>query len=104
MVSAHLPGHGRCSMMTRIDQTDICLPKSSLGARMPKNLRLVTCCQLLHLNRLHKMYKQAKWRWFDLLQMIFGNVDEKSEQGQSLFDQAAGIFSSLNRFMRVISR
>ncbi|PQQ06522.1 uncharacterized protein Pyn_06540 [Prunus yedoensis var. nudiflora] len=38
------------------------------------------------------------------LEMIFGNVDEKSEQGQSLFDQAAGIFSSLNRFMRVISR
>ncbi|TQD79780.1 hypothetical protein C1H46_034643 [Malus baccata] len=38
------------------------------------------------------------------LEMIFGNVDESSEKGQSLFDQAAGMFSSLNRFMRVISR
>lgn len=36
-------------------------------------------------------------------QIIFGGQDN-SEKGPSLFDQAAGIFSSLNRFMRVISR
>ncbi|XAR52589.1 hypothetical protein NMG60_11020736 [Bertholletia excelsa] len=38
------------------------------------------------------------------LEIIFGNVDEKSEKGPSFLDQAAGIFSSLNRFMKVISR
>ena len=38
------------------------------------------------------------------LQLIFGNVEEKSEQGPSLFSQAAGIFSSLNRFMKAISK
>lgn len=38
------------------------------------------------------------------LEIIFGNVDEKSEQGPSLFTQAAGIFSSLNRFMKIISK
>ncbi|KAI3445293.1 hypothetical protein Pfo_001958 [Paulownia fortunei] len=37
------------------------------------------------------------------LEIIFGGQD-KSEKGPSLFDQAAGIFSSLNRFMKVISR
>lgn len=37
------------------------------------------------------------------LEIIFGGQDN-SEKGPSLFDQAAGIFSSLNRFMRVISR
>ncbi|PIN09036.1 adenylate kinase [Handroanthus impetiginosus] len=37
------------------------------------------------------------------LEIIFGG-QEKSEKKTSLFDQAAGIFSSLNRFMRVISR
>ncbi|XP_031102853.1 uncharacterized protein LOC116006563 [Ipomoea triloba] len=38
------------------------------------------------------------------LEIIFGEVDEKQEKGISLFDQAAGIFSSINRFMKVISR
>nr|GMD48169.1 Protein LOW PSII ACCUMULATION 3 like [Ipomoea batatas] len=38
------------------------------------------------------------------LEIIFGEVDEKQEKGTSLFDQAAGIFSSINRFMKVISR
>ncbi|XP_047947051.1 uncharacterized protein LOC125193325 [Salvia hispanica] len=37
------------------------------------------------------------------LEIIFGGQD-KSENGPSLFDQAAGIFSSFNRFMKVISR
>nr|XP_016464974.1 PREDICTED: uncharacterized protein LOC107787873 [Nicotiana tabacum] len=38
------------------------------------------------------------------LEIIFGGVDEKEENGPSLLDQAAGIFSSINRFMKVISR
>ncbi|XP_062084740.1 uncharacterized protein LOC133790916 [Humulus lupulus] len=38
------------------------------------------------------------------LELIFGDVKENSEQGPSLFDRAAGIFSSVNRFMRVISK
>lgn len=38
------------------------------------------------------------------IEIIFGNAEEKSEQGPSLFSKAAGIFSSLNRFMRVISK
>ncbi|GAB4835831.1 hypothetical protein Ancab_000747 [Ancistrocladus abbreviatus] len=38
------------------------------------------------------------------LEIIFGIVDEKSERGSSLFGMAAGIFSSLNRFMKVISK
>ncbi|KAK4427662.1 hypothetical protein Salat_1535200 [Sesamum alatum] len=37
------------------------------------------------------------------LEIIFGGQD-KSEKGASLFDQAASIFSSINRFMKVISR
>ncbi|KAL2254126.1 uncharacterized protein LOC105168903 [Sesamum indicum] len=37
------------------------------------------------------------------LEIIFGGQD-KSEKGTSLFDQAVGIFSSINRFMKVISR
>ncbi|EXB50593.1 hypothetical protein L484_001174 [Morus notabilis] len=37
------------------------------------------------------------------LELIFGNVEENSE-GPSFFDKAAGIFSSLNRFMRAISK
>ncbi|KAL0364797.1 UNVERIFIED_CONTAM: hypothetical protein Sangu_0577300 [Sesamum angustifolium] len=35
------------------------------------------------------------------LEIIFGGQD-KSEKGTSLFDQAAGIFSSINRFMKMI--
>ncbi|XP_060219138.1 uncharacterized protein LOC132645901 [Lycium barbarum] len=38
------------------------------------------------------------------LEIIYGGVDEKGEKGPSLLDQAAGIFSSINRFMKVISR
>ncbi|KAK8712532.1 hypothetical protein V6N13_147769 [Hibiscus sabdariffa] len=38
------------------------------------------------------------------LEMIFGNAEEKSEQGPSLFSQAASIFSSLNRFVKAISK
>ncbi|KAF6146353.1 hypothetical protein GIB67_020447 [Kingdonia uniflora] len=38
------------------------------------------------------------------LEIIFGNVDEKSDEGPSLFARAASIFSSVNRFMKVISR
>ncbi|XP_039029226.1 uncharacterized protein LOC120163325 [Hibiscus syriacus] len=38
------------------------------------------------------------------LEIIFGNAGEKSEQGPSLFSQAAGIFSSLNRFVKAISK
>ncbi|KAF9609227.1 hypothetical protein IFM89_014421 [Coptis chinensis] len=36
--------------------------------------------------------------------IIFGDVQEKSDNGPSLLDRAAGIFSSVNRFMKVISR
>ncbi|KAI3962085.1 hypothetical protein MKW92_048043 [Papaver armeniacum] len=38
------------------------------------------------------------------LEIIFGEVEEKSEKGPSLFGQAASIFSSMSRFMRVISK
>ncbi|KAF5746743.1 hypothetical protein HS088_TW06G00917 [Tripterygium wilfordii] len=38
------------------------------------------------------------------LEMIFGNVAEEEGQNPSLFNKAAGIFSSLNRFMRAISK
>ncbi|KAF8038778.1 hypothetical protein BT93_B1357 [Corymbia citriodora subsp. variegata] len=38
------------------------------------------------------------------LQIIYGEVEEKSEKGPSFFNAAAGIFSSLNRFMRAISK
>ncbi|RVX19066.1 hypothetical protein CK203_007104 [Vitis vinifera] len=40
----------------------------------------------------------------NLLQIIFGDVQDKSEKGPSFFGQAASIFSSLNRFMKVISK
>ncbi|OAY42278.1 uncharacterized protein LOC110622174 [Manihot esculenta] len=38
------------------------------------------------------------------LEIIFGNVEEKSEKGPSIFNKAASIFSSLNRFMKAISK
>ncbi|THG01587.1 hypothetical protein TEA_029767 [Camellia sinensis var. sinensis] len=38
------------------------------------------------------------------LEIIYGDIDEMSEKGPSIFDRAAGIFSSINRFMKVISR
>ncbi|XP_031505043.1 uncharacterized protein LOC116267453 [Nymphaea colorata] len=38
------------------------------------------------------------------LEIIFGNVTEKSESGPSLLGGAMSIFSSLNRFMKAISR
>ncbi|KAI4301794.1 hypothetical protein L6164_035038 [Bauhinia variegata] len=34
------------------------------------------------------------------LEIIFGDPEQKSEQGQNLIDKAAGIFSSINRFMK----
>ncbi|CAH9145148.1 unnamed protein product [Cuscuta epithymum] len=40
----------------------------------------------------------------DELEIIFGGVDEKKEKGTSLLDQAAGIFSSMIRFLKLISR
>ncbi|KAK7269329.1 hypothetical protein RIF29_22053 [Crotalaria pallida] len=36
------------------------------------------------------------------LEIIFGSEEQKSEQGRSLLDKAAGIFSSINRFMRAM--
>ncbi|OIV90856.1 hypothetical protein TanjilG_15589 [Lupinus angustifolius] len=36
------------------------------------------------------------------LEIIFGDEEQKSEQGQSLFEKAAGIFSSINRFMKAM--
>ncbi|WOH04579.1 hypothetical protein DCAR_0623989 [Daucus carota subsp. sativus] len=38
------------------------------------------------------------------LEIIFGDVDEKTEEGPSLMSQAANVFSSMNRFMRFISK
>ncbi|KAL6964784.1 hypothetical protein U1Q18_035840 [Sarracenia purpurea var. burkii] len=38
------------------------------------------------------------------LEIIFGDVNDKLEKGPSFFDRAAGVFSSINRFMKVISR
>ncbi|KAF8411579.1 hypothetical protein HHK36_004134 [Tetracentron sinense] len=38
------------------------------------------------------------------IEIIFGDVDEKSDNGPSLFVRAAGMFSSLNRFMKIISK
>ncbi|KAF7112460.1 hypothetical protein RHSIM_RhsimUnG0225800 [Rhododendron simsii] len=38
------------------------------------------------------------------LEIIYGKVEENSENGPSFFDRAAGIFSSVNRFMKAISR
>lgn len=40
----------------------------------------------------------------DDLEIIFGEVEGKSDEGPSLFSQAASIFSSLNRFMKAISK
>ncbi|KAK1440496.1 hypothetical protein QVD17_06324 [Tagetes erecta] len=38
------------------------------------------------------------------IEVIFGEGGDDSEQGPSLFSQAVGIFKSLNRFMKVISK
>ncbi|KAJ0079242.1 hypothetical protein Patl1_22635 [Pistacia atlantica] len=38
------------------------------------------------------------------LEILFGDVEANSEDGPSLFSQAASIFSSLNRFMKAISK
>ncbi|KVI11120.1 protein of unknown function DUF1995 [Cynara cardunculus var. scolymus] len=38
------------------------------------------------------------------IEIIFGGGGDDSEQGPSLFSQAVGIFKSLNRFMKVISK
>ncbi|KAK7344234.1 hypothetical protein VNO77_13611 [Canavalia gladiata] len=36
------------------------------------------------------------------IEILFGNEEQKSEQGQGLLDKAAGIFSSISRFMKAI--
>ncbi|ESQ32242.1 hypothetical protein EUTSA_v10004542mg [Eutrema salsugineum] len=36
------------------------------------------------------------------LEIIYGNVEEKSDEEPSLLSQAAGIFSSINRFMKAM--
>ncbi|XP_039162912.1 uncharacterized protein LOC104435071 [Eucalyptus grandis] len=38
------------------------------------------------------------------LEIIYGDVEEKSEKGPSFFNATAGIFSSLSRFVKVISK
>ncbi|KAI0488067.1 hypothetical protein KFK09_027891 [Dendrobium nobile] len=38
------------------------------------------------------------------IEQIFGTVSQKSEEAPSLFGKAMGMFNSLNRFMRAISR
>ncbi|CAK7333167.1 unnamed protein product [Dovyalis caffra] len=38
------------------------------------------------------------------IEIVFGNAEEKSEQGSSLFSKAARVFRSLDRFMRAISK
>lgn len=38
------------------------------------------------------------------IEIIFGEGGDDSEQGPSMFSQAVGIFKSLNRFMKVISK
>ncbi|KAK3441645.1 hypothetical protein EUGRSUZ_B01970 [Eucalyptus grandis] len=38
------------------------------------------------------------------LEIIYGDVEDKSEKGPSFFNAAAGIFSSLSRFVKVISK
>ncbi|GLT38282.1 hypothetical protein SLA2020_125400 [Shorea laevis] len=40
----------------------------------------------------------------DDLEMIFGNEENKAEQNPTFLSQVAGIFSSLNRFMKAISK
>uniref|UniRef100_A0A1D1Y5R5 Ras-related protein Rab-41 n=1 Tax=Anthurium amnicola TaxID=1678845 RepID=A0A1D1Y5R5_9ARAE len=38
------------------------------------------------------------------IEQIFGDVEEKTEEGPSIFLKAMGMFSSLNRFMKAISK
>ncbi|KAM0064254.1 hypothetical protein Hdeb2414_s0003g00100731 [Helianthus debilis subsp. tardiflorus] len=38
------------------------------------------------------------------IELIFGEGENESEQGPSLFSQAVGVFKSLNKFMKVISK
>ncbi|XP_076932382.1 uncharacterized protein LOC143597888 [Bidens hawaiensis] len=38
------------------------------------------------------------------LEIIFGEGGDESEEGPSLFSQAVGVFKSLNKFMKVISK
>jgi len=37
-----------------------------------------------------------------MLQILFAEEEQKSEQGQGLLDKAAGIFSSISRMMKSI--
>jgi len=39
-----------------------------------------------------------------ILQRIFGGADEQSEEAPSLMNNVMGVFSSVSRFMRVISK
>ncbi|CAL9102043.1 unnamed protein product [Musa textilis] len=38
------------------------------------------------------------------IELIFGNVDEKSKKAPSFLDKAVSMFTSINRFMKAISR
>jgi len=37
-----------------------------------------------------------------MLQILFDDEEQKSDQGQGLLDKAAGIFSSISRMMKSI--
>ena len=37
-----------------------------------------------------------------MVQLLFADEEQKSEQGQGLLDKAAGIFSSISRMMKSI--
>lgn len=49
-------------------------------------------------------YDHQQITGFNYMQVIFNGGGDESEQGPSLFSQAVGIFKSLNRFMKVISK
>ncbi|CAJ1976139.1 unnamed protein product [Sphenostylis stenocarpa] len=63
---------GKCSVMTRIGQIDICLPK------------------------------EFESRDADDIEILFADEEQKPEQGQGFLDKAAGIFSSISRMMKSI--
>ncbi|KAK4378968.1 hypothetical protein RND71_000830 [Anisodus tanguticus] len=51
-------------------------------------------------NRYRLAKEQISRPTIEDLEIIYGGVGEKGEKGPSLLDQAAGIFSSINRFMK----
>ncbi|PPD86098.1 hypothetical protein GOBAR_DD16968 [Gossypium barbadense] len=65
--------------------------------------QLLACAPILH-SSVYSMRPLAAGAVFRCYPIIFGNAEEKSEQGPSFFSQAAGIFSSLNRFVKAISK